>query len=310
MKHPMNLLGSGVRAMARWGAGDLSHIVPTPAGRVVEFNAGSTYVTMSPEPFVGAPRVVLLHGLACTGALCWALTFHELARRAQVITFDQRWHGRGVDSDRFTIEGCADDVAGVLDALDIDDAIVAGYSLGGAIAQMTWRRHPEHVQGLVLCSTAPHHRGGPAQRVLLPVLRSGVATLEAQSARRISAHLTALNQDDAGPDSSLAWVKNQVSLTSAWAYPHVISAVTGFDSASWVGDIDVPTAVVVTDKDRAIPTRLQLALASAIPDATVLHAPGGHASLILDSARWLPVFLEAVESVASRIEARSREQRR
>jgi homoserine acetyltransferase len=65
--------------------------------------------------------------------------------------------------------------------------------------------------------------------------------------------------------------------------------------------VDVPTAVVVTEKDRAIPARRQRRLAASIQDASVFSAPGGHASIFLDADRWVPVFLEAVEDVSSRI---------
>ena len=81
----------------------------------------------------------------------------------------------------------------------------------------------------------------------------------------------------------------------------MLSELGRFNSAAWITGVDVPTAVVVTDKDRAIPARRQLRLAAAIKEARVFRAPGGHASIFLDSTRWSPVFLEAVHDVASRI---------
>jgi hypothetical protein len=61
--------------------------------------------------------------------------------------------------------------------------------------------------------------------------------------------------------------------------------------------VDVPTAVVVTEKDRAIPTRRQHKLAAAVPGAVTCSAPGGHASVVLDAQRWLPAFLDALAHV-------------
>ena len=65
----------------------------------------------------------------------------------------------------------------------------------------------------------------------------------------------------------------------------------------------MPTAVVITGKDKAIPTRRQVRLAASIPDASVYDAPGGHASVVLDHDRWLPAFLEAVADVTGRVPA-------
>src|SRR6478609_1668379 len=104
---------------------------------------GSTYVTDTPGPSPDSPTIVLLHAVGCTGLLTWFPSIEPLARRFRVITLDQRWHGRGIQSDEFTVADCADDVAALLDALDLDRAIVAGYSMGSIVAQRVWRRHPD-----------------------------------------------------------------------------------------------------------------------------------------------------------------------
>ena len=48
----------------------------------------------------------------------------------------------------------ADDTAAVARALDVERPILVGYSMGGAIAQAAWHRHPDLVAGLVLCATS------------------------------------------------------------------------------------------------------------------------------------------------------------
>ena len=260
-------------------------------------------MTTTEPPSDIAPTVVLLHGLACTGALCWAATFPDLSKVAGVVTFDQRWHGRGIASDDFSLESCADDIAEVLDQLGIQQAIVAGYSLGGAIAQEFWHRHPERVRGLVLCSTARNYRGGMGERLFFPVYSQALKPLKGYSAGKVAARLASAQAASASapePTTSMDWVRNEARASTPWAYPHVIDALGRFNSAPWIVDVDVPTAVVITDRDRAIPTRRQLGLAAAIPGATVHHAPGGHSSLIFDSANWLPRFLDAVADVHAR----------
>ena len=92
-----------------------------PAGRTVRLpGRGSTFVVDVPGPTPDAPVVVLLHGLACTAYLNWFPVLGALGDRYRVVAFDQRWHGRGIVSERFRIEDCADDAVAVLDALGID----------------------------------------------------------------------------------------------------------------------------------------------------------------------------------------------
>ena len=152
----------------------LPAVEAVPEGRMVELpnggQSGSTFVLDVPGPHRDAPTIVLLHALGCTAYLTWFGVLGELSRTHRVVALDLRWHGRGIRSQRFRIADCADDVAGVLDHLGIDAAIVAGYSLGGAVAQEVWHRHPSRVSGLVLASTARNLRGHMGERMFFPVM--------------------------------------------------------------------------------------------------------------------------------------------
>ncbi|MBW3665882.1 MAG: alpha/beta hydrolase, partial [Actinobacteria bacterium] len=85
--------------------------------------------------------------------------------------------------------------------------------------------------------------------------------------------------------------------TSLWSLPEILAELGRYDSSRWMGDVTVPTAVVVTARDWAIPTVRQRALADKVPDALVWEAPGGHTSVVLGTRRWLPIFLDAVTAV-------------
>src|SRR5437763_1097691 len=93
----------------------------------------------------GASTIVLLHGLAATGLLNWSPSYAALAQHFRVISIDHRGHGRGLRTKDFQLEECADDVAAIADALGIRRFIPVGYSMGGPIATLVWRRHPDRV---------------------------------------------------------------------------------------------------------------------------------------------------------------------
>ena len=91
----------------------------------------------------GAETVLLLHGIGMTADLNWGGSLAMLRQRFRVLAPDLRGHGRsGSPSHSFRLEDCADDVVALADALGIERFIAVGYSMGGLVAQLLWRRHP------------------------------------------------------------------------------------------------------------------------------------------------------------------------
>ncbi|WP_183093714.1 alpha/beta fold hydrolase [Nocardioides stalactiti] len=281
---------------------ELTPDVPIPpAGRAVELpGRGTTHVLDIPGPTAEAPTLLLMHGIATTGPLTWFTVLEELQQHYRVVTFDQRWHGRGIRSDKFLLDDCADDAAAVLDVLGIDKAVVVGYSMGGASAQVMWQRHPERIAGLVLCSTAGHWEGHLGERVFFQSLRAlNVLLLQIAAAKVARQGEALVPAEELALEGLRDWALTELRTTSLWAFPVVMAELGRFDSAAWIGDIDVPAAVLVTAKDHAIPTERQRQLGAAIPGAIVREAPGGHTSLIFDLPRWKPLFLELVDEVVA-----------
>ena len=276
-----------------------------PEGRMVTLpGRGQTFVVDVAGPTPQAPTIVLLHALGCTAYLTWFGVLAELSRTHRVIALDLRWHGRGIRSARFRVDDCADDVAALMDVLGMDRTIVAGYSLGGAVAQTLWHRHPERVDGLVLASTARNLRGHLGERVFFPMMTLAMHPLSRvalSKVERVAQTLPEMPSVDLTDPTG--WGRAEFRSTSAWSMPEVLTELGRFNSAPWIGSVDVPTAVVITGKDKAIPTRRQVRLAASIPDARVYETPGGHASIVLDHDRWMPAFLEAVADVTGRMPA-------
>lgn len=273
-----------------------------PAGRLIDLpGRGEAFVvdTGAPEGDPGAPTLLLFHGLATTSYLTWFSTLAELAATHRVVMLDQRWHGRGIVSERFCLEDCVDDAAAVLDVLGIDRVVAVGYSMGGALAQVFWRRHGERTAGLVLASTAACWNESRGDAMFYPTLGRANDRFRDHYRERVLEVRAGLAEDRHVGDEMSTWAWGEFRSTSAWAMPEVLGALGGFDARPWLGEIDVPTAVVVTGRDHAIPTARQRAMAAAIPGATVHETPGGHASVVFDVHRWRPVFLAAVDEVVA-----------
>jgi 3-oxoadipate enol-lactonase len=275
-----------------------------PDGRMLELpgRGGSTYVTDTPGPTPDAPTVVLLHALGCTGLLTWYPAAEPLSRRYRVVTLDQRWHGRGIQSEQFALADCADDVAALIEVLNLDRVLVAGYSMGSIVAQRVWRQHPDRVQGLVLCATTDRFQLTPQERLFFAGM--GVTMLGARGLSRsrtaLRAARAAAEAIDVEPSDVQGWALRELRSTSPWAVGQALAALGGHHSRPWLGKIDVPTAVVVGTRDHVTPADRQFALARAIPGATVHDFDGGHAACVLESEKFVPCLLEAVHTVNAR----------
>lgn len=275
-----------------------------PPGRMVELpgRGGATYVTDTPGPHPAAPAIVLLHALGTTGLLTWFPAIEPLSRRFRVVTLDQRWHGRGIQSETFSLVDCADDVAALIELLDLTEVIVGGYSMGSIVAQRVWRQHPEKVHGLVLGATTDRFQLTPAERGFFLGMGSTMLALRGVSRSRtaLRAARAAARGVDLEPSDLHAWALREFRSTSPWAVGQALAALGRHHSRPWLSRIDVPTAVVAMMRDRVIPTSRQLALARAIPGATVHEVDDGHAGCVLGAERFVPRFVEAAATVNAR----------
>ena len=83
-------------------------------------------------------------------------------------------------------------------------------------------------------------------------------------------------------------------------------ALATFSSRDWIGGVDVPTAVLVTELDTVVPPRRQRALAAAIAGATTYPVAGDHGVCALDPDAFVPVLERACVEVTSQEPARDR----
>jgi 3-oxoadipate enol-lactonase len=272
---------------------------PLPPGRFVHLDGGTVLVRdFGGKP--GAPVVVLLHGWTATADLNWFRCYTALGEHYRVIAFDHRGHGTGIRSKKtFRLEDCADDVVDVAAALGIDRFLAVGYSMGGPIAQLVWRRHPENVTGLVLCATAARFSGRREERL------GRVGLLGLAAVARIT------------PDQAKVWLTDQFFLQrkarkwEPWAIREASrhdwrmvleagKAIGAFSSTKWIGSIDVPVSNVITMRDKVVSVARQTALYDLIPDAEAFRVDGAHDAVVANADRFVPVLLRAIDAVIAR----------
>lgn len=257
-----------------------------PGGPLELPGRGTTFVRHHPAP-PGAPTVLLLHGIGVTADANWFATYPALVERYGVVALDHRGHGRGIrGARRHALADLADDAVAVLDELGIDRAVAVGYSMGGPVAQLVWRRHRERTAGLVLCATAHRFRGLEPLRDLGPSLIQRAWATTTGTARR-----SRLDGD------LRRWLANELALTHQPAAVRLGLSLARFDASAWIGEVDVPHAVVITTRDAAVVPPRQRRLAAALPSPSVHEAPIDHTGCVYRPAEFVPVLLAALEAV-------------
>lgn len=295
---------SAARPLRRRLGQRVTRINRVPAGSMVDLRGrGRTYLVDIPGP-AGAPTLILLHGMVTTAMLNWFPALEELSARYRVVLFDQRWHGHGIRSPRFDLDDLAGDVIAVADLVGAQRPILAGYSMGGIVAQLVAHRYPDRVGGIVLCATTYRFRETWRERAF----HSGMGALGRLAAETTSRRVATIGQRLPGlPQISWdtgrldRWALSEMRSVSSMGMAKVIAELGTFDSSEWLATLKVPAAVVITTRDRALPVHRQLEMAKLIPGAEIFLARAGHAACVLEADVFVPALLDACASVAARL---------
>lgn len=277
-----------------------------PARTVARADGGTTFVRADVADVAdgdgtsdadGRHAVLLVHGWTVTADTTFAPTYPALADRYRVIAPDLPGHGRSSPARRgVRLEDLADDCAAVLDALGVGRAIVVGYSLGGAVAQLLWHRHHDRVAALVVCSTARHFQTGPVgdlwyrgQSWLAPAVRAFPGPARSRMQRAVDGKVAE------GPYAD--WYRQELLRSDPPSLLRVGAALGRFRSNRWIGDVDVPAAAIVTTRDRTVPARRQRGLAAAIPGCRTYEVAGPHNSAVTLPDIWVPQLRTALDDL-------------
>lgn len=259
-------------------------------GRTV-FVGDDEYLVREMGPPGGVP-ILLVHGLAGSSLTEWYQVAPKLAVDRLVIMIDHRGHGLSARGDlRFEVADDADDFIAVLDAMDVGQVDVVGYSMGGVIAQAMAQRNPGRVRKMVLMATfATHSDGYRWVRRIGAVLARGWERITGFGTPEIrSGYLIA--RGAVRPEHA-RWAWREALRRDVESGAQATFALLRFDSSDWIGKIEVETKVIVPTDDFLVPTRWQHELAEVIPNVVIVEVPGAghelvwtHADMVADEIR-------------------------
>jgi pimeloyl-ACP methyl ester carboxylesterase len=243
------------------------------------------------------PVVMLLHGWIASADLNWFGAYGDLAGAGyRVLAIDHRGHGRGLRPlVPFRLVDCAADAAAALRELGVAQATVVGYSMGGAIAQLVGRDHPDVVGGLVLSGTAQHWQDKRSRRTFKAMGAMGLwMSVAPRGFWRSGFQRAGLEES-----RRTAWVQSELLRHSSRDIAEAGRELGRFDSRPWLASVQAPTAVLVTTRDDVVPVHKQRALAAAA-GGPVFEAPIKHLEVVTRTDEYNPALLEAIAAVGAR----------
>jgi 3-oxoadipate enol-lactonase len=241
----------------------------------------------------GTP-VMLLHGWMASADLNWCGAYDALAEAGyRVLAIDHRGHGRGLRPlIPFRLEDCAADAAGVLRTLDLGQALIVGYSMGGAVAQLVARDHPDIARGVVLSGTAQHWQDPQSRRAFRAMGVLGLSlSLAPRSFWRLGFRHAGLPNNQ-----GTVWAESEMMRHSARDIAEAGRELGRFDSRPWLGTVRAPLAVLITNRDQVVPVRKQQELAAAA-GGPVFESPIDHLDIVSRADDYNQFLLQALESV-------------
>jgi 3-oxoadipate enol-lactonase len=241
----------------------------------------------------GVP-LVLLHGFPLDHTM-WDAQFDPFAHRCRVIAPDQRGFGRTpLGRQTLTIEALADDVAALLDAMQVRDrAIICGLSMGGYVALAFHRKYATRVRALILCDTRANADtpAGAADRIALieRVHATGSVAVVETMLPKLVAPTTYAQQPRV-----VECVRQMMLGTAPSTMVAALRALaTRPDSTNHLPHIAVPTLALVGEHDVITPVEVMQAMADAIPHCQRAVIPGaGHMSPMERPAAFTTAVLE------------------
>lgn len=228
------------------------------------------------------PHFVLIHG-AGGETRVWPATWRHTAAAASTIglsitadrsrmtnysiyAIDLPGHGASPGPAKQSIDDLGDVVAAFIDLEDLDDVIVVGHSMGGAIAlNLAARRLPQVVSQVIVASAARIAVSDDILSGLETDFENTVGFIVKYSFDRASGPFF--------PGKARAY-----TLAAGPAATHAdFLACAAFDMRGDLGDIELPTLVIASKNDRMIPLKFSAALAAALPNAEIVSIPDcGH----------------------------------
>jgi pimeloyl-ACP methyl ester carboxylesterase len=246
----------------------------------------------------GPEPLVCIHGVG-SYLEAWADVVRPLKDRFTILTFDLRGHGRSSRiRGRYEIDDFVADTVGLADHVDFASFNLAGFSLGGLIAQRVALTHPDRVSRLVLLSTVAGRTSEERERVLgrLAALQAGEpgAHYEASLSRYFTEGFQTAHPD------LIAKFRQRDTENDRDCYASAYRVLAETDLGDSLRNIRIPTLIATGEEDTGSDPRMASYMHDRIAGSELRILPGLRHSILVEApsvvAAMMGDFLVSVEA--------------
>ncbi len=269
---------------------DIAVWIAGPAGNlyVRDGGPGASSAGGAAAPSHGPLPVLFVHSLGGNGGQ-WSLQLDHLRHERRAAALDLRGHGESdpADDGDYTLPGLAGDIAAAADQLDLRHFVLAGHSLGAAVAIEYAGRHPERVAGLLLADP-----NGDQTLVPRDQIEPFLEAVRADPVQEVDSYFRQLLIY--GDRAAATWVLEDLRATHEDALTGALEGAARHSPLPALARYPGPKVAILSDLNN-----LPFSLHRLVPDLPVQHIPGTGHWLMVDRPelfnRLLDDFLESVE---------------
>jgi 3-oxoadipate enol-lactonase len=217
------------------------------------------------------PWITMSHSLACNLHM-WDEQAAVLAKHFKVLRFDTRGHGASdAPKGAYTLDGLADDLKGLLDALDVKETHYVGLSLGGMIGQTFALKHPGRLRTLVLADTTSRYptEAAPiwAERIKVAESKGMEPLVQPTLERWFTEPFRSANP------GKIKRIGDMIRTTPVAGYVGCSHAIPKINVTTSLREIDVPGLVIVGEQDTGTPVAMAREIHENYPGSELVVIP-------------------------------------
>lgn len=227
------------------------------------------------------PWLVLVHGVS-NRLETWDGVVEALGGRWRTLRYDMRGHGASAKPpEPYSIGDFVADLSGLMDAVGIDKASLAGFSLGGLVAQGFALDHPDRLDRLVLLSTVAGRNAQERERVLarLEIVADGIPGAHFRNS--VQRWFTEEFQRNHPEVIDELEALNKQNDPKAYAAAYAVLAQTDF--AKRLHEIVAPTLVVTGEEDQGSNPRMARLIHERIENSQLEILPRLRHSILVEA---------------------------
>jgi 3-oxoadipate enol-lactonase len=195
-----------------------------------------------------------------------------LAKHFKVLRFDTRGHGASdAPKGAYTLDGLADDLKGLLDALDVKETHYVGLSLGGMIGQTFALKHPGRLKTLVLADTTSRYpaEAAPiwAERIKVAESKGMEPLVQPTLERWFTEPFRSANP------GKIKRIGDMIRTTPVAGYVGCSHAIPKINVTTSLREIDVPGLVIVGEQDTGTPVAMAREIHENYPGSELVVIP-------------------------------------